>query len=111
MQCMLSGSLPMTVSWIKDDRELTEDEHIKMSYESQAAVLNLRNTQISHGGKYICQAQNEAGSQKCLAVLTVKGWSDICVLFHLTAVFHLYLFSMMLSVPVSQTVNYSLFSS
>ncbi|KAM4608731.1 titin-like [Polymixia lowei] len=71
MKCMLSGSLPMTVSWIKDDRELTEDEHIKMSYETKAAILNLRNAQITHGGKYICQVQNEAGSQRCVAVLTV----------------------------------------
>lgn len=74
MQCMLTGSLPMTISWIKDDHELTEDEHINMSYEMKSAVLNLKNTQITHGGKYICQAQNDAGSQKCIAMLTVRGW-------------------------------------
>uniref|UniRef100_A0A8C7GM97 Ig-like domain-containing protein n=1 Tax=Oncorhynchus kisutch TaxID=8019 RepID=A0A8C7GM97_ONCKI len=77
MQCTLKGSLPMTVSWIKEDHEVKEGEHIQISYETRTAVLTLRNTQMKHGGKYICQAQNEAGSQKCLATLTVKGWLDI----------------------------------
>ncbi|XP_074514112.1 myotilin-like [Sebastes fasciatus] len=73
MKCMLSGSLPMTLSWIKDDHELTEDEHIQMSYETKSAVLNLRNAQLSHAGKYVCQAQNKAGTQRCAAVLVVTG--------------------------------------
>ncbi len=73
MKCMLSGSLPMTFSWIKDDHELTEDEHVKMSYETKSAMLNLKNAQLSHGGKYICQAQNKAGTHRCAAVLIVTG--------------------------------------
>ncbi|XP_064874313.1 titin-like [Oncorhynchus nerka] len=77
MQCTLKGSLPMTVSWIKEDHEVKEGEHIQISYETRTAVLTLRNTQMKHGGKYICQAQNEAGSQKCLATLTVKEPANI----------------------------------
>lgn len=73
MKCMLSGSLPMTFSWIKDDHELTEDEHVKMSYDTKSAVLNLRNAQLSHGGKYVCQAQNKAGTQRCAAMVIVTG--------------------------------------
>lgn len=73
MRCMLIGSLPMTVSWIKDDHELTEDEYVKMSYETKSAMLNLRNAQLSHGGKYVCEAQNTAGTQRCAAVLIVTG--------------------------------------
>ena len=73
MKCMLSGSLPMTFSWIKDDHELTESEHIKMSFETQSAVLNLKKAQLSHSGKYFCQAQNKAGTQRCAAVLIVTG--------------------------------------
>lgn len=70
----------MSVLWIKDDHEVKEDEYIKMSYETRAAVLNLKNTQITHGGKYICQAQNDAGSQKCVALLTVRGWLNVMVI-------------------------------
>lgn len=77
MKCMLSGSLPMTLSWIKDDRELTEDEHFKMSCETKSAMLNLKNAQLSHGGKYVCQAQNKAGTQRCAAVLIVTGLYDV----------------------------------
>lgn len=73
MKCMLSGSLPMTFSWIKDDHELKEDEHFQMSYETKSAVLNLKNAQLAHGGKYVCQAQNKAGTHRCAAVLTVTG--------------------------------------
>uniref|UniRef100_A0A3Q1G1Q4 Ig-like domain-containing protein n=1 Tax=Acanthochromis polyacanthus TaxID=80966 RepID=A0A3Q1G1Q4_9TELE len=73
MRCMLSGSLPMTFSWIKDDHELTEDEHVKMSSETKSSVLNLKNAQLSHGGKYVFEAQNKAGTHRCAAVLIVTG--------------------------------------
>uniref|UniRef100_A0A3Q3B5S3 Ig-like domain-containing protein n=1 Tax=Kryptolebias marmoratus TaxID=37003 RepID=A0A3Q3B5S3_KRYMA len=81
MKCMLSGSLPMTVRWTKDDHELTEDEHIKMSYETNTAEMNLTNAHLSHSGKYVCEAQNRAGTQRCATVLTVTGLSDVCSLF------------------------------
>lgn len=73
MKCMLSGSLPIIFSWIKDGHELTEDEHVKMSYDTKSAMLNLKNAQLSHGGKYVCQAQNKAGTQRCAAMVIVTG--------------------------------------
>lgn len=76
LKCMLSGSLPMTFSWIKDDHELTEDEHVKMSHEIKSAILNLKNAQLSHTGKYVCQAQNKAGAQRCAATIVVTGLLD-----------------------------------
>lgn len=73
LQCVLKGSLPMTVSWMKDDHEIKESEHVQISFENRTAVLHISSVQLKHGGKYTCQAQNEAGSQKCTAVLVVKG--------------------------------------
>ncbi len=73
LQCILKGSEPMTVTWMKDNHELKEAEHIQLSYENKTAVLHITNLQSKHGGKYSCQAQNQAGSQMCSAVLTVKG--------------------------------------
>lgn len=70
----------MTVRWTKDDHELTEDEHVKMSYETGSAELTLTNAQLSHAGKYVCEAQNRAGTQRCVAVLTVTGLFDPRVL-------------------------------
>ncbi|CAB1328711.1 unnamed protein product [Coregonus sp. 'balchen'] len=74
MQCTLKGSLPMTVSWLKDDHEVKDGEHAQMSFEDRTALLRILNIQTKHAGKYTCQAKNEAGSQKCSALLVVKGW-------------------------------------
>lgn len=76
MRCLLSGTLPMTFSWIKDGHELKEDEHVKMSHGMKGAILNLRNAQLLHGGKYVCEAHNKAGTHRCAAVLTVTGLFD-----------------------------------
>ena len=82
----------MEVSWVKDNCELKEDEHIKMSYEAKTAMLNLKNTQKTHSGKYVCHVHNEAGSQKCVAVLTVTGLLDLLHmhLLHLSLSRHLH---------------------
>lgn len=74
--CVVKGSEPMTVSWMKDNHELKEAEHIQLSYENNTALLHLTDVQSKDGGKYSCQAQNQAGSQTCSALLTVKGWSS-----------------------------------
>lgn len=74
LQCVLKGSEPMTVSWMKDNHELKEAEHIQITYENNTALLLITDVQRKHAGKYSCQAQNQAGSQSCSALLTVKGW-------------------------------------
>lgn len=74
LQCTLKGSDPMTVSWMKDNHEFKEAENIQITYENKTALLLITSLQSKHGGKYSCQAQNQAGSQTCSAVLTVKGW-------------------------------------
>uniref|UniRef100_A0A3Q3XA73 Ig-like domain-containing protein n=1 Tax=Mola mola TaxID=94237 RepID=A0A3Q3XA73_MOLML len=40
---------------------------------NNVACLLITPVAISHGGKYSCQAENEAGRQKCEATLTVQG--------------------------------------
>ncbi|KAM4560777.1 titin-like [Fundulus diaphanus] len=72
LQCSLKGSEPITVSWLKDNHELKEAENVHISYENKTALLHIGGLQSEHGGKYSCQAQNQAGSQTCSAVLTVK---------------------------------------
>uniref|UniRef100_A0A672ZVY1 Ig-like domain-containing protein n=1 Tax=Sphaeramia orbicularis TaxID=375764 RepID=A0A672ZVY1_9TELE len=73
LQCILKGTEPITVTWLKDNHELKEAENIQITYENKKALLYITNLQSKHGGKYSCQAQNQAGSQICSAVLTVKG--------------------------------------
>lgn len=74
----------MTFRWNKDDHELTEDEHVKMSYETNSAELNLKNAQLSHSGKYVCEAENKVGTQRCTAMVTVTGLSHLFEILILT---------------------------
>uniref|UniRef100_A0A4W6E000 Ig-like domain-containing protein n=1 Tax=Lates calcarifer TaxID=8187 RepID=A0A4W6E000_LATCA len=61
LTCTLKGSEPMTVSWLKENHELKEAENIQITYENKTALLHITNLQSKHGGKYSCQAQNQAG--------------------------------------------------
>lgn len=73
LTCTVKGSEPITVSWLKDNHELKEAENVQITFENKTAVLHITHLQSIHGGKYSCQAQNQAGSKACSAVLTVKG--------------------------------------
>lgn len=73
-QATLKGSLPITVTWLKDNDEITEDNNIRMTFENNVASLYLSGIEVKHDGKYVCQAKNDAGIQRCSALLSVKGW-------------------------------------
>ncbi|TNN69571.1 Titin [Liparis tanakae] len=73
LQGTLKGSPPISVKWTKDSEILRDDDsNIKMAFENNVASLSITAVAISHGGKYSCQAENEAGQQKCEATLTVQ---------------------------------------
>lgn len=91
MKCMCSGAIPMTFRWHKDGHELTEDEHVKMSYETNSTELNLKNAQLSHCGKYECEAENKVGTQRCTAMVTVTGLSLLFENLILTLYFYVQL--------------------
>lgn len=71
-QATLKGSLPITVTWLKDNDEITEDDNIRMTFENNVASLYLSGIEVKHDGKYVCQAKNDAGIQRCSALLSVK---------------------------------------
>lgn len=62
------------MTWLKDNDEITEDEHIRMTFENNVTSLYLSGIEVKHDGKYVCQAKNDAGIQRCSALLSVKGW-------------------------------------
>uniref|UniRef100_A0A3B4Y2I6 Ig-like domain-containing protein n=1 Tax=Seriola lalandi dorsalis TaxID=1841481 RepID=A0A3B4Y2I6_SERLL len=73
LQGTIKGSAPITVKWMKDSEILRNDDpNIKVVFENNVASLSITTVAISHGGKYLCQAENEAGQQKCEATLTVQ---------------------------------------
>lgn len=74
LQGTLKGSTPIITKWLKDSELLREDDtNVKMSFENNVVSISFSSVQTEHGGKYTCLAQNEAGQQKCEAVLTVQG--------------------------------------
>lgn len=74
LQATVKGSTPITAKWMKDSEILRDDDpNIKMMFENNVASLSITTVAISHGGKYLCQAENEAGQTKCEATLTVQG--------------------------------------
>lgn len=74
LQGTIKGSSPITVKWKKDSEILRDDDpNVKMVFGNNVAILSITAVAISHGGKYSCQAENEAGQQKCEATLTVQG--------------------------------------
>lgn len=74
LQGTVKGSSPITVKWMKDSEYLRDDDpSITLSFENNVASLSIATVALSHGGKYLCQAENEAGQQKSEATLTVQG--------------------------------------
>lgn len=72
-QATVKGSMPITISWLKDNDDIIEDDNTKMTFLNNVATLMIRAIEVKHDGKYFCQAKNEAGIQRCSALLTVKG--------------------------------------
>ncbi|XP_004688211.1 PREDICTED: hemicentin-1 [Condylura cristata] len=62
MECLSSGSPTPRNSWQKDGQPLLEDEYHK--FLSNGRILQILNTQITDTGRYVCVAENTAGSAK-----------------------------------------------
>lgn len=74
LQGTVKGSSPITVKWMKDSEYLRDDDpSVTLTFENNVASLSIATVALSHGGKYLCQAENEAGQQKSEATLTVQG--------------------------------------
>ncbi|XP_007935886.1 hemicentin-1 [Orycteropus afer afer] len=62
MECLSSGTPAPRNSWLKDGQPLLEDGHHK--FLSNGRILQILNTQITDIGRYVCVAENTAGSAK-----------------------------------------------
>lgn len=51
-----------------------------MSFVESTAVLRLTDIAVEDSGEYMCEAQNEAGSDHCSSILIVKGLCSHCPL-------------------------------
>lgn len=75
--CKISGSLPITVDWIKDGNNLSGRTKHKLLQEDNSASLQIEHLEKADTGTYICRLTNKAGSCECSAVLRAKGQLSI----------------------------------
>lgn len=71
------GTPPFMVKWFKDDMELMTGPTCFTGLDGLSCFLELYSVGVTQNGVYSCQVSNEAGSVRCSADLTVKGWTFI----------------------------------
>lgn len=73
LKCVVSGSPPLAIQWMKDRRELKSSGNTKIMFVGGAASLEVNPVSMSDGGDYLCKASNAAGSNFCKSRVMVKG--------------------------------------
>lgn len=80
--CKVTGTPPIKITWFVNDREIKDSSRHKMSFVKSTAVLRLTDAAVEDSGEYMCEAQNEAGSDHCGSILIVKGLCSPCPLHY-----------------------------
>uniref|UniRef100_A0A8C0VXC5 Ig-like domain-containing protein n=1 Tax=Castor canadensis TaxID=51338 RepID=A0A8C0VXC5_CASCN len=73
----VAGSPPISITWLKDDQILDEDDSVHISFVNNVATLQIRSVDNGHSGRYTCQAKNESGVERCYAFLLVQEPAQI----------------------------------
>ncbi|NXA48856.1 TITIN protein, partial [Nothocercus julius] len=72
LECIVSGSHPISIQWYKDGQEITASDKHKYSFHDNTAFLEINRLEGADSGSYTCEATNKAGSNQCSGFLTVK---------------------------------------
>lgn len=75
MEGRVSGSLPLSVSWFRDDSEIFASDKYELSFHSNVATLSLRDCSLADSSTYTCVASNEAGKASCRVSVHISGTS------------------------------------
>uniref|UniRef100_A0A3B1IJP5 Ig-like domain-containing protein n=1 Tax=Astyanax mexicanus TaxID=7994 RepID=A0A3B1IJP5_ASTMX len=72
MDCKVSGSQPMTVSWFKEGKEITPGEKYQIEFRESTATLKISHLETSDAGVFTCRATNAAGHSETSGTVSVK---------------------------------------
>jgi len=67
--CKVTSYPPAAVSWVRDDKELNNNEHFEIAYlgvtnEETISTLKLKSVADRHYGDYVCKAKNAFGNDE-----------------------------------------------
>lgn len=71
--CKISGSLPISVEWLKDGTKISSGVKHKLIQQDNSVSVEIEQLEQSDAGSYTCKLTNAAGSCKCSGTLMVKG--------------------------------------
>lgn len=74
LDCKVSGSQPMTITWFKDDQEITAGHKFQAEFKDHSASLQITGLEKADSGVYKCRATNSAGFKETSGTLYVKGY-------------------------------------
>lgn len=78
--CKVTSYPPAAVSWLRNDKELNNNEHYEIAYlgvtnEETISTLKLKNVADHHYGEYVCKAKNAYGEDTTALELFGKSSS------------------------------------
>lgn len=81
LECHMTGSLPIKVTWSKDHKDIRTGGNYKISCVDNSAHLTILKADKNDSGRYSCHASNDMGKDSCSAEVSVKGiwFSSFCV--------------------------------
>ena len=85
LECHMTGSLPIKVTWSKDHKDIRSGGNYKISCENNTPYLTILKADKSDTGRYFCQASNDIGKDSCAADISVKGTRHVASSFSITA--------------------------
>ena len=74
-ECQVIGFPTPTITWYKDDMDITEDPRYNIQYHKERGHISLmiKNVSLADEGCYLCRAENCEGYAITNAYLVVRG--------------------------------------
>ncbi|XP_060118705.1 myosin light chain kinase, smooth muscle isoform X1 [Heteronotia binoei] len=74
--CRVTGTAPLTCTWMKFRKQIQENEHIKIENAENSSKLTITSTKQEHCGCYTLVVENKQGSRQAQVNLTIVDKPD-----------------------------------